>query len=76
MDLRFAVVILWSGIALVLIFRPEWLAALRGESSEVLQSHPVRGWISYGSQARLVGVILLMMAAIVAVGLAGAARLW
>ncbi len=69
MDWRFGVLLVWSALALVLILRPEWLAAVRGEPRDVLQSHPVRGWISYEAQARLVGVELLGMAVFVALGL-------
>lgn len=74
MDWRFGVLLLWSALALVLILRPEWLAMMRGETREVLQSRPIRGWISYAAQTRLVGLVLLGMAVFAALGFLVAGR--
>jgi hypothetical protein len=63
MYLYVAVAAVWVAVALVLIVRPQWFAALRGERRDVLDSHPIPGWFSYRAQARLAGIVLFAMAA-------------
>lgn len=59
-----AVAAVWVAVALVLIVRPQWFAALRGKRRDALASHPIPGWLSYRAQARLAGIALFGMAAL------------
>lgn len=58
--------VVWVTIALILIVRPQWLAMLRGESVEVLESRPGVGW-RYVTQVRVAGAVLLLMAVFILV---------
>lgn len=56
--------LVWVVIAAILIVRPQWLAMLRGESREVLETRPGVGW-RYITQVRVAGTVLLVMAAFI-----------